>query len=211
MLKELFRNKKGQSLIEILVAITIAAILIGGAVGAIAFTLRSSVQNKNLQTANSLNQELLDRVVNFAEANWHNIYSPPIVKGSPYHLLVSGAGFSLNSGSESVTLEGITFSRSFVVENVSRDSSGNIEMVYNSINDDPSTQKITVTTNWPQGTQTAATTLNKYLTRSKSLVFHQTDWSGGAGQPGLWVNQTKYDTGSGVTVTNPVGSVKKAP
>lgn len=211
MLKELFRNNRGQSLVEILVAITIATILIGGAVGTIALTLRSNVQNKNLQIANSLGQELLDQASVFAEANWHNIYSPTVVKGSPYYLAISGSAFSLTPGSEAVTVDGVTFNRSFVIENVSRDSSDNIEAVYNPANDDPSTQKLTVTTAWLQGTQTAMTSLNKYLIRSKNLVFHQTDWSGGAGQPGLWVNQTKYDISSGVLINSPAGTVKKAP
>lgn len=197
-------------MVEILIGISLAAILIGSAVIAIALTLRSNFQSKNIQTAVLLNNELLDHIAIFGEANWHNIYN--LNKGSAYHLEPSGSSFTAFNSPETLTpIEGMVFNRQFVIENASRNPSNNdIEPVYNPTNDDPSTQKITITATWLEKGELAETAITKYLVRSKNLIFHQTDWSGGGGQPGpITVVNNKYDTAAGITVNNPVGSIKK--
>lgn len=202
-------NNKGQSLIEILIGIGIAAIIIGGAAVTIGLTLRSNVQTKNVQIATGFAQQLLDQLTDFANANWHNVYDI----GGSYYLTSVGGTISSVSGQESLPpVEDITYSRSFIVKNVSRDGSGNIESVYNAANDDPSTQKVVVTVSWPVGVDTQTIVLNKIFTRNRNLIFHQTDWSGGAGQSGPIITpNNRYNTGSGVIINNPVGSVSKAP
>src|SRR3989338_2923849 len=107
MLKALFKNSKGQSLIEILIGITIAGMLISGAVLTITASLRSSVQNKNIQTATSLGQELLDKASVFAEGGWLGIYN---LSKSPtqYYLAISGPSFVTSSGAETIELDGVT-------------------------------------------------------------------------------------------------------
>lgn len=210
-LKNSFKSERGQSLVEVLIGISLAAILIGSAVIAIALTLRSNVQSKNIQTAVLLNNELLDRIAIFGEANWHNIYN--LNKGSPYHLEPSESSFAaLNSPETLPPIDGMAFNRQFVVENVSRNSANDdIEAVYDLTNDDPSTQKITITATWLEKGELAETALTKYLVRSKNLIFHQTDWSGGGGQPGpVTVVNNKYDTAAGITVINPIGSIRKS-
>jgi hypothetical protein len=176
-------TNSGQSLIEILIGLAVGVIIIGGVAGTIAVTLRSNVQNKNIQTATSLAQELVNKLTDFASANWHNIDALGL--GQQYYLIQSGAAFSVQPGIEPPqTIDNIPFSRYFTVENVSRDANDNIEAVYNSANDDPSTKKAVVTVSWQQGASPAQVTLNKFLTRRKNLVFDQTDWSGTSGQTG---------------------------
>src|SRR3989339_213573 len=59
---------------------------------------------------------------------------------------VQGGKWVLVAGSENVTINSEAYARFLVVDNVSRDSSsGDIESTYNTSNDDPSTQKITIT------------------------------------------------------------------
>ncbi|MBI2025117.1 MAG: prepilin-type N-terminal cleavage/methylation domain-containing protein [Candidatus Harrisonbacteria bacterium] len=199
---------RGQSLIEILIGVMIGAILVGGAAVTIAITLRSNLQNKNIQTASSLGQELLDKVTVFTEADWHNLYD---VAKSPaqYYLGISGQGFSASSGSEIVTLDNKEFTRYFTVENVSRDAGGNIEAIYSPSNDDPSTQKVIVTITWNETEETAEVNLDKFLTRSRNLIYRQTDWSGGGGQEGPIISVNNlYSSSNLINDTEIPGSIK---
>ena len=192
MPKGRFKKISGQSLVEILIGIAIGAILIGGAAATIALTLRSNVQNKNIQIATSLAQEILDKTAVFSEANWRNIYD---LSKSPtqYYLTASGAAFSVMTGSEAVVVDAINFARYFVVENVSRDSGGSI--VTSGGTDDPSTQKIIAYATWTEVGETAEVKLQKYITRSRNLVYRQTDWAAGSGQAGpITTVNNRFDT-----------------
>ena len=212
MLKAPFRNNKGQSLIEILVGIGIAAIIIGGAAVTIGLTLRSNVQTKNVQAGTGFAQELLDQLSDFASANWHNVYDLNHAP-SQYYLTSPAGTISSAGGQQSLPpVEGVVYSRYFTIENVSRDASGNVESVYNAANDDPSAQRVVITVSWPVGADTQTVSLQKILTRNRNLILHQTDWSGGGGQSGpITTVNNRYSGSAGVTVTSPAGSVKKAP
>ncbi len=186
MYKELLRSNKGQSLIEILIGIAVGVIIIGGVSATIAVVLRSNVQNKNSQTATSLAQEVLNEIGDIATANWHSIDLPVV---GQYHVAITtGAVFVIQSGTEGpamLTLDGKGFTRFFTVENISRDpNTGDIQPAasYAVANDDPSTKKIVVTVQWLEGSDTASVNLTKFVTRSRNLVFRQTDWVGGTGQ-----------------------------
>ncbi|TSD01910.1 MAG: Uncharacterized protein Athens071426_606, partial [Parcubacteria group bacterium Athens0714_26] len=76
------------------------------------------------------------------------------------------------------------YTRYFYVDNVSRDSSQNIESVYNINDDDPSTQKVIVRTEWLTGNTTNNVEITAYLTRWANNFASQTDWSGGDGVSG---------------------------
>lgn len=195
--------QRGQSLIEILAGVAISAIIIGGAAGLISVTLRSDLQNKSYQVASSLNQELINNITVFSQANWRNIYD---LNKSPakYYLSTNGAGFTAFSGEESIVVEGVTYSRSFSVDNVNRDSNGNIVEVGT---DDPSTQKITITTSWEAGSQNVS--FVKYLTRSRNEVFRQTDWSGGDGQEGpITSPNNRFATSTNIDFVTTMGAIR---
>jgi len=178
------KKQKGAALIELLIAVTVGGIMIIGSVALIAVTLRVSVQNKYFQSAAFLNQDLIEKVSIYAEREWicddssMNCGIYQLKKGSlnKYHLTASSS-FKAVQDEEVITLNGIIFKRYFYVENVSRDSKGRIEENYESIREDPSTQKITVITTIPNG----EVRFIRYLTRSENTVFIQTDWSGGSG------------------------------
>lgn len=98
------------------------------------------------------------------------------------------------------------FTRYLNVENVSRDSSGDI--VTSGGNDDPSTQKITTYVEWP-GVESAVGQVKivDYITRWSNRVFNQTDWSGGSGEEGPVTDPgSKYSSSTGVS--SQVGSIK---
>ncbi len=208
------RNSSGQSLIEILVGIGVGVIIIGGVAATIALTLRSNVQNKNSQTAASLGQETINELTDLAAGNWHTIDSltfdntlnPPAT--GQYKIATTGAAFVIQSGSENFTLDGKPFTRSFVIQKVSRDPNTNdILSPWDANNEDPSTMKLVVTVSWQEGSNTANVSLSKLVTRSKNLVFVQTDWSGGSGQvqfPAPGAANNRYDSkGSNINTANP--------
>lgn len=170
-------NISGQSILEIVVALAIVAVLVVGAVAVISSSLRIDVESTNHQIASFLNQELINNASAYSNSNWRNIYD---LTKSPdkFYLADSGGIFSSPSGSETLTINGVDFERYFIVENVSRDGGGSIESTYVSANDDPSTQKISVFTTWPTSGGSATSSIDKYITRGGNIVFVQTDWSG---------------------------------
>lgn len=202
------RNKNGQALIEVLIGLAIGGVVVGSIVGALGLILRSSSDTKNFQIAASLNQELADKVTAIAEANWLDIYDVP-TKGTStqYWVNTSGTIFIVATGTEALEIEGTNFTRFFSVENVMRDSSGDI--VASGGDDDPSTQKITVYTRWLSGGDTSEATIVRYVTRWKNFVFQQSDWSGGGGQEGpLTEPNNKFSSSTSIDYSSVPGSIK---
>lgn len=205
-------GQAGQSLIEILIGIAIGAILIGGAAATITLTLRSNTQNKNIQTASALAQSMLDKVTVFADADWHNIdgtincgaagISPDV----SYYLASFGSGLECKEGaqSESVDTAGIVFSTSFSVEPVDRNQATDaISPSSGSTYEDPSTKKIIAVSAWLENGQAANVTVNKYITRSRNLIYRQSNWKAGGGLPGPFtVIDNQYDTKSKIDTSN---------
>ncbi|MDP1719100.1 MAG: hypothetical protein Q8L24_01605 [bacterium] len=214
----------GQSLIEILLGVAIGAILIGGAAATITLTLRSNVQNKNIQTASALAQAMLDKVTVFADADWHNIdgtlnCGPAGVLPNPpnpaiYNLVSSGTALECGEGmhSGSVDAGGIAFSTSFKVESVSRDKITDSIASSGDVYSDPSTKKIVATAIWFENGQEANVTVNKYITRSRNIIFKQSGWDGGETQitfpSGGTVVNNKFDASSGIKFSE-IGALKK--
>lgn len=204
----------GQSLIEILLGVAIGAILIGGAAATITLTLRSNVQNKNIQTASAFAQSLLDKVTVFSDADWHNIDDVSgLVPGSPYYLAVAGSGFELKTGAEDEMADGLNFSTSFRIEPAYRNqATESIEAPSPATYLDPSTKKIITTSTWFENGQAASIVVNKYVTRSRNIIFKQSDWKGGKTQDtfpssGTLIND-KFDASSGIKFSE-TGALKK--
>ncbi|MBI2075072.1 MAG: hypothetical protein HYT82_00195 [Candidatus Harrisonbacteria bacterium] len=184
-------SQGGQSLIEILLAIGIGTLLVGGAAAIIALSLRVDTANKPVQGALFAVQDLLDKVATLAEANWRANIGALSPSPVAYAVAVSGSAFTISEGSENVTIDGVPFTRFFTAEDVYRDSSGAIQ---SSGAVDPSTKKITATVRWAEGAGTTEFSLVKFVTRARNASTGQTDWSGGAGQTGAFVAPDKYDS-----------------
>ncbi|HEY4475220.1 MAG TPA: prepilin-type N-terminal cleavage/methylation domain-containing protein [Candidatus Paceibacterota bacterium] len=192
------KNQSGQSLVEILIAVAVGGALILAASTLIAVVLRVSATNKYLQAASYLSQELLDEVTVYSEAKWYYSTSPPnygiynLAKGSGnhYYLNISVSPFQWVQGDEtgaSTNIDGVQYARYFYVENVCRDlNNSNIVSLFSQGSscvlgkEDPSTQKVTAVTSWPQGGEVR---ISKFVTRSRNNAFHQTDWYGGPTSP----------------------------
>ena len=224
-----YNFNRAQSLIEIIIGISIAGILVGGATTAIALILRSNFDAKTTQTASFLASEYLDNIGSIAESNWLKIYCPPdgdcpSSKGItfPFYLNLSGTSYSIIKSATindvaTTTIEGRIFERYFYVENVNRDScgSGNITAEVTTscaaigdsgVAEDPSTQKITVKVNWEGGRSVSKI---RYLTRSRNFSVIQSDWSSGGGQEGPIVSfNSNFTTSSNINYSSMPGSIK---
>lgn len=196
---------KGQSLVEIIVAIAVAGVLIGGTTMLISVVLQESKQIKITNAADNLAQEYLDKLQSISEGDWHKIYCLPTVSNClvitdkekyAYYLnssnnVTNSGVLVVNVGTQYASLDlkeiettggtGLTkFYRYFIVENVNRGADTSGDIVTTGGYDDPSTQKITAVVLRDNGAEVIRK--SQYLTRHRNIIFNQTDWSGGPGQ-----------------------------
>lgn len=200
-IKKKLKNNEGQILVELLLAISLAAIIFSVAGQLLDVTLSSNRLNKERLVASNLMAESMEATIAIAGEKWQNIYT--VTKNSPYHLDNSGGKWVLVSGIGSSILNDVTFNQTIIIEDVSRDSSRNIN---SGGSNDPSTQKVTVMVTWNNDSISAS----RYFTRSWNNTSVQTDWSGGSGQAGpAAAFGVGYDTDdANLDTTGTIGSVK---
>ena len=197
---------RGQSLIEILVAISVGIILIGGSVLLISVALRSYEAIRQRITVNSLLRQQSEVLIFLAQDNWHNLYD--LTRNSNYYATSTNNVWSINSGQETGILNNVPYRRYFKVYDVNRDGSGNIST---SGTLDPNTLKLIAFIEY--GTNyISSSSLTFYLTRSaNNKVMQQTDWSGGSGQTGPLPNPgTKFDTSTNINYASTSGQISLA-
>ncbi|MCK9187170.1 MAG: hypothetical protein PHS16_01985 [Candidatus Colwellbacteria bacterium] len=185
-------NEKGQSLVEILIAVGISATLVGSVVSTYVVSLRSNANARLSAIGTQLAQETYDNVKALAEANWVDIYS--VTKGATYYLSLAGDTFDISSGTQVVEVDEVQYTRSFIVENVQRGIGGDIIEIGGS--DDPSTQKITVTVTWPIAGETDSTAITGYISRNRNASLRSTNWTEGPENEGPFIGQTSGFTSS---------------
>lgn len=192
MFKELnFKDQKGQMLAEILVAVVLAGIIIGG----IALSTGTSVSTSNKIRENTkatyIIQRILEEIKMISESNWLILYCPPSGicpgnKGASNRYYISN--FTIQNGSASTTLEGIEYGYYFYIENVNRDSQQNI--VSSGGSEDPSTQKITVVINWAPNNSLS---ISEYIMRITSASFSDRAWNSSlTDSGGIYTNAAGY-------------------
>lgn len=132
-----FTNQSGATLVEVLVAIALTAILIP--VLAVAMITASDAQpetNQQIMASGLLNQ-LITATNNVRDNGWSNIASD-----GTYHPVISSGTWSLATGTATFN----QFTESIVISDVNRDSGDNIVTSGGTL--DPSTKLITATITW---------------------------------------------------------------
>ncbi|MEK7481943.1 MAG: hypothetical protein AAB607_01175 [Patescibacteria group bacterium] len=220
----ILNTNRGQSLVEMIISISLGVVFLGIAAGSVTLILRNNLEARTSQIAASLAQEYLDGVSAMSESNWLAVYNPPAAKGvnSQFYLDVSGVNYSIISGATSTDVENRSFSRYFSIENANRENCGtgsatesvvsgncavNFPGISTDISEDPSTQKITATVEWDNGQRKIS--LVKYLTRSRNASFRQSGWQGGFNQenfPSSGVNN-KFTTSTNIDYTTSTGAI----
>ncbi len=175
------KSQRGQSLVELVIGIALGVLFIAGAIGIVVLTLRIGSQNKISQTASELTHEAANQIPTIALADWHALSSlSPRGTSTQYHLVQSGGFFEVASGTEDLTINNQPYSRSFTVSDVYRDADGAI-VTDGSGTIDPSTLAVVIATAWVQNGEATNVEFTQYVTRNRSRVFNQSDWSGGVG------------------------------
>jgi len=193
----------GQSFIELLVAISIGTILIGGSVTLMGVSLKSYAGIRKHLQANVLIRESAEVIQILARYDWHSIYDlteSTAESTTDYKITATSTTWLIEAGQEEKTVNKIPYKRYFQVYNVNRNAeSGNIA---DTGDDDPSAQKITVILEYDKhdNNYISSSSVSFYLTRSENnKVFHQFDWSGGSGVNGPIPNpDDKYATSTNV-------------
>ena len=156
------KSKSGQSLIELLVAISLAAILIPALLMSLILPAEGREQQVQRLKAVSLVKEAMETVRSIRESDW-----VPFTMNGIFHPEASASSWKLVNGSEMID----GFDRKIVIDDVYRSSSGNIATSGGII--DPSTKKIIATVAWgfPFFSEVSSTI---YLTRHKYKSYKET-------------------------------------
>jgi Tfp pilus assembly protein PilV len=174
-----FKNKSGQSLIEVLIAMAVGTITILAAVTVLTLMLRIGKQDVSFQTAAFLEQEVVDNLLVTAERDWQEVAETS--DDEKYYLSTTTAKgvFEIVEGTKTVAIDDVDYTYYIEFDEVNR-SNGAIS---SSGSSDPSTRKVELSVTWRFQGDDEISTVTKYITRSKNEVFRQTNWSGGPTKP----------------------------
>lgn len=96
-------RNSGQSLVELLVAIGVVAVIAASVAAAIVLTLRVNEQSEKARVGSALAQEMLDKVRAVAEGSWQDVYGLPTkASTSTYFTIASGTALAVIEGKEGV-------------------------------------------------------------------------------------------------------------
>ena len=192
-------NQKGQSLLEIIVALAIFA-LVGSLMAPFIVKSFVGLERGGEQTqAEALAQEGIEAVRSIRDNAWNEIFY------NQSATVVGSGKWTLNG--EGTTEEIGQFTRVITFDNVCRDTLHEIVSCPGNYTDVHS-KKITVTVDWePMIGVTNFVQQTTYLTNWDSQEWIQADWSGGSGQS-IWSNQTRYLTDDNNLNVSTIGEVK---
>lgn len=188
-ISNLLKADEGFSLFEILIAISVFAVVSVVASQMIGASLGISTTSGRKTVAVGFAREAIEATQAIVTEKWHNIYN--LNKGSsnkyyPTNTVAAcgAAKWCLVAGEETITANDLTYKRYLYIENIARNTSGNI--VSSGGADDPSTQKITIVVSWHDsaGAELGSVTMSDYFTRARNAVASQTSWTSGGSAPG---------------------------
>lgn len=187
-------KRKGQSLVEILVAVGIGAFIIVGVTAVIVPSLQINQGVNVVQTRTQLGDALLNDVRAWATSNWNGVLALATGTTNDYYLDTAASPFTVATGTQAVAMGSSTYTRYFYLSDVYRDASGNVTTTVTGNYYDPSTKEVTAVV--------ASTTYTLYVTRNANNSFAQTSWAGGSGASGpLTLASTSYWASTDVTVS----------
>lgn len=177
-------TESGFSLFEILIAIAVFSVVGVSVAQIIGVALQSDKTAGQKTVALESAQETMSAVNAIAAEQWNNIYGLPKGAGNLFYPANTAAScgsvkWCVKSGTATTTIDGLDYVRWFYVDNVSRTGT-TTDAVYNSPDDDPSTQKVTVTVTWQAtdtGNQWGSVSISNYFTRSRNTAATQSQWS----------------------------------
>jgi prepilin-type N-terminal cleavage/methylation domain-containing protein len=112
-------SRSGQSLMEVLVAVAIGAVLIVAAMGAIVPALLTNQQSAPMETGVSLGAQLMNNVRVWSEGDWHGILSLATGTANQYYLNASSSPFTMTAASSSGSSTAYQYYRAITVTSTS--------------------------------------------------------------------------------------------
>ncbi|MEK7129940.1 MAG: prepilin-type N-terminal cleavage/methylation domain-containing protein [Patescibacteria group bacterium] len=156
------RRRAGQSLVELLVAIAVAAVMLPAIITGVVASREGKIQQRERLSATALLREGEEAVRTVREGSWTAF----AVNGT-FHPVVSGGTWILASGSETVD----QFTRSIVISDVYRDALGAVTSSGGTM--DPSTKQVVTTVAW-NAIFPSSVSGTSYLTRYSNATYIQT-------------------------------------
>lgn len=191
----ILHSSKGQSLIEILVAIALAMVILPAVLTGVVASRENKAQGGQRIQAIAYLKEMEEAVRSVREKGWSNIATNGI------YYPVAGSSWSLGSGTQTLdAASGMT--RQLTISSVNRDSSGNIA---GSGTLDPSTKKVDYAVSWSlpnPGTVTSGEYLLRYVGNSTKVQTTQADFDAG-----VKTNTRSTSTGGGTIELTPLSPV----
>ena len=154
-------KNSGQSLVELLITIGLAAILIPALLTGFTVTRGGRAQAEQRLQATAYVREVQEALRIVQANNWDNLTD------GTHHPVVSGTTWILLPGTETIS----NFTRQIVIESVYRDEQGNIILTDGTL--DPSTKFITISVSWATPIPSSVTA-SSYLTRHTNLAHLET-------------------------------------
>ncbi len=188
LLKKIKKNK-GQTLIELLITIGLAAILIPALMVGFSIIRSGRVQENQRITATNYLKEAAEALRVVQANGWANVAS------GTFHPVVSGSTWILSPGPEVL---GSTYTRQIVISDVYRDLAGNIATASGTY--DPSTKKVNINVTWNSLVSSDVSSVT-YLTRYGNDIRIETtttDFNAGT----LTSTQVTNDSGGEIKLSN---------
>ncbi len=159
-MKNIFKNS-GQTLVELLITIGLAAILLPALLGAFSITRSGRAQMDQRIKAIAFLQEGEESLRVIRANDWTNLAD------GTFHPVATATTWTLAPNAENLG----DFTRQIVISDIYRDANGNIATTGGVL--DPSTKQVTVTVSW-NNPLTGSVTDVSYLTRHKNIAEVQT-------------------------------------
>ncbi|MBI4692262.1 MAG: type II secretion system protein [Candidatus Terrybacteria bacterium] len=192
-------QQQGSLLLEILISMAVLVLILslGVQIGAVSFQANKISREKDV--ALNLLNETMEAVRAVSDEKWQNLYNLTKIDRH-YYPQQSGGKWIFVQGDEAIAINGVNYTRYFIVENTSRDPATNdIQPVYNELNEDFSTQKVSVFVTWPGAGPLSS---SQYIFRWRNKICSQTEWQL-AGSTGVKIcPDTSYDTKTDTIATD---------
>jgi len=202
-------DQKGQVLAEILVAVVLAGIIIGGIAISTGTSVATSSKIRENTIATNIIQSAVEKVKILSEQSWIKIYCPPLgscpgSKGSS-NLYYIDDNFQIQNGQTSQVVDGVTYNYYFYIDNVNRDASGNITTSGGT--EDPSTQKVTVVVSWANN----SISMSEYIMRLTSQSIVDFNWRPELVSSNVFTNSLGYYAATSGTLLFQNGTITLTP
>lgn len=200
-MKRVFRDQKGQSLIEVVIAMAVFSVIAGAIMSVTLGSLNGLIQGGEETEARAFAEEGMEAVRSVRDHAWN------VLTISPAQVGVSGSVWTLSRAASE--LIGNKFTRIITLTNVCRDGTDTIA-VCPATYTDPHTKLVTVNVRWaPRSGATNSVEQTGFISNWDSRDWTQTDWHGGSGQA-IFSDVTRYGSDDGGIDTRTNGQVTLA-